>query len=143
MRSGEWERGKFDIDHYFAFLTQFLIRQNFLLNGILFGSSRGSFSKNKICPKQTSPSDFVKLGSEILYLCLKCLSLFAQSNQWCAGNFKFATTLQGKTLFIFGRKFVFCLFCFVCFVATLLQLCPILAYFFYKLKYSSSWEKWL
>ena len=59
-------------------------------SGILFGSSsstsrreglfwtiffendphaRGSFSK-KSCPKRTFPSDFVKLGSEILYLFL-------------------------------------------------------------------------
>ena len=36
--------GKLDFDHYFAFLANFLRRQNFLLSGILFGSSRGSFS---------------------------------------------------------------------------------------------------
>ena len=28
------QRGKFDFDHYFAFLTNFLKRYNFLLNGI-------------------------------------------------------------------------------------------------------------
>ena len=35
------------------------------MGGIFFGSSRGSFSK-KNCPKQIFPSDFVKLGPEIL-----------------------------------------------------------------------------
>ena len=29
LRSGEWERGKFDFGHDFAFLTNFLKRQNF------------------------------------------------------------------------------------------------------------------
>ena len=32
LRSGEFERGKFDFDHHFAFLTNFLKR--FLLGGI-------------------------------------------------------------------------------------------------------------
>ena len=50
LRSGEWERGKFDFDHHFAFLTNFLKWQNFLLSGILFGSSRGSFSKKTDLP---------------------------------------------------------------------------------------------
>ena len=45
----ESERGKFDFDHYFAFLTN-----------IFYGSSRESFSK-KMCQKLTFPSDFVKL----------------------------------------------------------------------------------
>ena len=36
---GERSRGKFDFDHHFAFLTNFLKGQNFLLSGILFGSS--------------------------------------------------------------------------------------------------------
>ena len=47
-------------------MTDFLKRQNFLLSGILFCSSRVSFSTKK-CPKRTFPSDFVKLGSEILF----------------------------------------------------------------------------
>ena len=68
-RSGEWERGKFDFNHYFAFLTIFLKKYNFLLSGIWFGSSRGSFSK-KNCPKRTFSSNFVKLVSKILYLFL-------------------------------------------------------------------------
>ena len=50
------------------FPTNFLKRPNFLLSGILFGSSRGSFSKKNL--SKTDPSDFVKLGSEILYLFL-------------------------------------------------------------------------
>ena len=41
----------------------------FLLDGILFGLSRESFSK-KNCPKRTFRSDLVKLGSKILYLFL-------------------------------------------------------------------------
>ena len=61
LRSGEWERGKFDFDHFFAFLTNFLKRWNFLLSGIWF-----SF----ICPKRTFPSNFVKLVSKILCLFL-------------------------------------------------------------------------
>ena len=47
------KRGKFDFDHHFAFLTNFLTRQNFLLSDILFGSSRGSFSKKIV---QNGPS---------------------------------------------------------------------------------------
>ena len=70
-----------------------------------------------MCPKRTFPSDFVKLVSEILYLflaekvvvccvCFVCFVLFV--------------------LFCFACLFVlFVLFCF-------LQLCPILAYFFFK-----------
>ena len=65
----EWERGKFDFDHYFAILTNFLRRCNFSLSGIWLSSSRGSFSK-KNCPKRTFPSNFVKLVSKILYLFL-------------------------------------------------------------------------
>ena len=49
--------------------------------------------QKKNCPKRTFPSDFVKLGSEILYLFL--------AEKWS-------------------------------FVVLLLQLCPILAYFFLK-----------
>ena len=82
----------------FAFLTNFLKRQNFLLSCILFGSSRGSFSK-KMCPKRTFPSDFVKLGSGILYLFL-------------------------------AEKMVVCFF--VSLFVSLLQLSPILAYFFFN-----------
>ena len=54
LRSGEWERGKFDFDHHFAFLTVFLKRWNFLLGSICFGSSRGSFSKKTVV--QNGPS---------------------------------------------------------------------------------------
>ena len=62
-------KGKFDFDHHFALLTIFLKRYNFLLDGIFFGSLRGSR-----CPKRNFPSesDFVKLGSEILYLKILC-----------------------------------------------------------------------
>ena len=42
---------------------------NCLLGCIFSGSSRGSFSK-LFCLKRRFPSDFVKLGSEILYLIL-------------------------------------------------------------------------
>ena len=41
----ESERGKFNFDHHFAFLTNFLKRQNFLLSGFLFGR-RIIFKKN-------------------------------------------------------------------------------------------------
>ena len=40
LQSGQRERGKFDFDHHFAFLTNFLKSYNFLL----IGSSRRSFS---------------------------------------------------------------------------------------------------
>ena len=71
LRSGQWERGKFDFDRHFAFWPISWKYRTFCLglSGILFGSSRGSFSKRN-CPKRTFPSDFVKLGSEILYLYL-------------------------------------------------------------------------
>ena len=62
--------------------------------------------QKKNCPKRTFPSDFVKFGSEILYLFLE-------------------------------EKMVVCLFCFVCLLAVAI-LCPILAYFFFKLKLLSS-----
>ena len=68
VRSGEWEKGEIDFDHHFTFLTNFLKRYNFLLSGILSGSSRGSFSI--FLSKTDLPSDFVELGSEILYLFL-------------------------------------------------------------------------
>ena len=57
----EWERGKFDFDHYFAILTNFLKRQHFLLSGIWFGSSKGSFSKKKLS-KTDLPFKFCKIG---------------------------------------------------------------------------------
>ena len=71
--------------------------------------------QKKICPKRTFPSNFVKLVSKILYLFL------AEKN--------------GRLLFV-----VCCLLFVV--VCCLLQLCPILAYFFLKLKLSSSWERY-
>ena len=55
----EW--GKSDFDHHFAFLTNFLKRQNFLLSDILFGSSRGSFSKKDLS-KTDLPFRFCKIG---------------------------------------------------------------------------------
>ena len=58
--------------------------------------------QKKICPKRTFPSNFVKLVSKIY------------------------------TLFIFGRKNGRLLFVVVVVVCCLLQLCPILAYFFLK-----------
>ena len=57
----EWEKGKFNFDHHFAFLTNFLKIQNFLLSGILFGSSRGSFSKNNLSITDL-PFRFCKIG---------------------------------------------------------------------------------
>ena len=69
MRSGEWERGKFDFDQYFAFLTNFLKRWNFLLN-FASDSARQEDPFHKNCPKRTFPSNFVKLFSKILYLFL-------------------------------------------------------------------------
>ena len=69
--------------------------------------------QKKICPKRTFPSNFVKLVSKILYLFL------AEKMVVCC-----------------------CLLLFVVVVCCcLLQLCPILAYFFFKLKLSSSWER--
>ena len=61
LRSGEWERGKFDFDHYFAFLTNFLQIKNFLLSGILFGSSRGLFSIKNLS-KMDFSFRFCKIG---------------------------------------------------------------------------------
>ena len=46
---------------YFAFLTNFLKIYNFLLNGIWFSSSRGSFSKKKLS-KTDLPFKFCKIG---------------------------------------------------------------------------------
>ena len=60
--------GKFNFDHHFAFLTNFLKRYNFLLGGIFSARREDHFQKN--CPKRIFPSDFVKLGSEILHLFL-------------------------------------------------------------------------
>ena len=62
---------KFDFDHHFAFVPSSWKERTFLLNGILFGSSRGSFSKRKLYKTDLQfRSDFVKLGSEIIYLFL-------------------------------------------------------------------------
>ena len=58
--------------------------------------------QKKNCPKRTFPSNFVKLVSKILYLFL--------AEKW---------------------SFVVLLFCFVV-LFCLLQLCPILAYFFFN-----------
>ena len=59
-----WERGKFDFDHHFAFLAIFLKKCNFLLDGIFFGSLRGSFQE-KFVHNGPSFLDFVKLGLKI------------------------------------------------------------------------------
>ena len=40
--------GKLDFEHHFAFLTNFLKTETFLLSGIFFSSSRGSFSKKNL-----------------------------------------------------------------------------------------------
>ena len=53
--------GKFDFDHYFAFLTNFLQIKNFLLSGILFGSSRGLFSIKNLS-KMDFSFRFCKIG---------------------------------------------------------------------------------
>ena len=55
------QSGELDFDHHFAFLTNFLKRYNFLLSDILLGSSRGSFSKKKLC-KTDLPFRFCKIG---------------------------------------------------------------------------------
>ena len=72
----EFNPGKFDFDHHFAFLTVFLKRYNFLLGGSALARREDNFQK-----KLSLASDFVKLVSEILYLflaekmvvCLFCL----------------------------------------------------------------------
>ena len=53
--------GKFDFDHHFAFLTNLLKRQNFLLSAILFSSSKGSISKKNLS-KTDLPFRFCKIG---------------------------------------------------------------------------------
>ena len=54
--------GKFDFDHHFALMTVFLRRfKNFLLGGIFFGSSKGSFSKKDLT-KTDLPFRFCKIG---------------------------------------------------------------------------------
>ena len=53
--------GKFDFDHHFAFLTNLLKRQNFLLSAILFSSSKESISKKKLS-KTDLPFRFCKIG---------------------------------------------------------------------------------
>ena len=75
-----WERGKFDFSHYFAFLTIFL-KVELLLDGIFFGWPRKSFSQ-KNCQKRTFRSDFVKLGSEILYLSLAEILYLFLAEKW-------------------------------------------------------------
>ena len=80
------------------------------------------FQKN-ICPKRTFPSDFVKLGSEILYLFLAekmvvcCLFCFVATLLQLCCNFV-ATLLQLCCNFVATLLQLCCNF-----VATLLQLC--------------------
>ena len=72
------ERGKFDFYHYFAFLTNFLKRQNFLLGHICFGSSIGSFSKKmsqtdlpfKFCQKYLFLAE--KWSFVVVVVCFVC-----------------------------------------------------------------------
>ena len=84
LRSGEWERGKFEFDYYFAFLTNFLKKKNFLLSGISFNSSRGSFFKKNLS-KTDHPFKFCKIGlkntlfifgRKMVVCCLFCFVLF-------------------------------------------------------------------
>ena len=70
LRSGEWERGKFDFDHYFAFLTNFLQRDRICCLVASDSARREDYFQKRICPKRTFPSNFVKLVSKILYLFL-------------------------------------------------------------------------
>ena len=72
--------------------------------------------QKKICPKRTFPSNFVKLVSKILYL------------------------------FLAEKMVVCCLLLFVVVCCCLLQLCPILAYFFFKTlfkgkNFAVEWER--
>ena len=59
----EWERGKFDFDHHFAFLTIFLKKVELSAWRNIFRLVERIILK--ICPKRSFHSEFVKLGSEI------------------------------------------------------------------------------
>ena len=92
--------------------------------------------QKKICPKRTFPSNFVKLVSKILYLFFKTLDHYKKKvcpKRTFPSNF---VKLVSKILYLFlaeknGRLLLFVVAIFW----------PILAYFFFKLKLSSSWER--
>ena len=94
MQSGEaGERGKFDFDHHFAFLTDFLKRYNFLLAGIFFGSiAKRSFSKRFLF-KTGLPFRFCKIGLR------NTLFIFGEKNGLLF------VCLYVETLSDFGTKF--------------------------------------
>ena len=104
--------GKLDFEHHFAFLTNFLKTETFLLSGIFFSSSRGSFSK-KICPKRTFPSYFVYLFV-LLQLCpildyffliqalIELRKMLIRETRICAG---LGLHIKFKTLFMSGHHF--------------------------------------
>ena len=58
LQSGEWESGKFDFDHHFPFLTNFLKIQNFFLSGILYFRlvAREDHFQKKMWNVQNGPS---------------------------------------------------------------------------------------
>ena len=94
LRSGEWERGKFDFNHYFAFLTNFLNRSNLLLGGIWFGSSIWSFSKKKLS-KTDIPFKFFKIGLK------NTLFIFGRKNDRLLLLLLFVATLSDFGLLFF------------------------------------------
>ena len=62
-QESERARGKFDFDHYFAFLANFPLMAS-------DSARREDHFQKKNCQKRTFPSNFVKLVSKILYLFL-------------------------------------------------------------------------
>ena len=105
-------------------------------------SARREDHFQKILSKTDLPFKFCKIGLKILYLFLVekmvvccCLLLFVVV---CCCLLLFVVVVVCCCLLLFVVV-CFCLFLFV--VCCLLQLCPILAYFFKKLKLSSSCER--
>ena len=70
LQSGRWERGKFGFDQHSAFLTDFLKRYLTFCLVASFSARQEDHFQKKLSIKWTFPSDFVKLGSKILYLFL-------------------------------------------------------------------------
>ena len=98
--------------------------------------------QKRICPKRTFPSNFVKLVSKILYLFL------AEKWSFVVLFCCFVVLLFCCFVVLLFCCFVVLLFC--CFVVLLfcclLQLCPILAYFFFKTLFKGNnfaveWER--
>ena len=127
MRSGEWERGKLYFDHHFAFFDRFPEEIELFAWWHLIRLVERIILKKKNLSKTDLPFRFVKLGSEILYLFIfKFINLSKT-------DLPFRFVKLGSEilyLFIFIKKWSFVVVVVVVVVVCLLQLCPILVYFF-------------